>query len=201
MKLSDAPVRRPVTRCAGASRSTRRARGGVPISSSPRSRWRCGSGVRVRNRRRSRSRCARPATTSSSRPGLCLTEGLLDGRRRSRRDRVLPRRRSASSCYNVVTVRLRTRVPDDVRERRFLANSSCGICGKAALDEIEVRCAPVGDGPDRRGERDRTLPRPARATPARLRADRRAARGRPVRARRQLLDAAKTSGGTTRSTS
>ena len=40
-----------------------------------------------------------------------------------------------------------------MRGRRFLANSSCGICGKAALDEVEVRCAPVGAGPDGRGER------------------------------------------------
>ena len=49
--------------------------------------------------------------------------------------------------YNIVTVRLRRPVPDDLRERRYLANSSCGICGKAALDEVEVRCAPVGAGP------------------------------------------------------
>ena len=38
-------------------------------------------------------------------------------------------------------------MPDDLRSRRYLANSSCGICGKAALDEVEVRCAPVGAGP------------------------------------------------------
>src|SRR6187200_1089563 len=31
--------------------------------------------------------------------------------------------------FNVVTVRLRTPVPDDVRDRRYLSNSSCGICG------------------------------------------------------------------------
>jgi FdhD protein len=49
--------------------------------------------------------------------------------------------------YNVVTARLRTPIDDDVRARRYLANSSCGICGKAALDEVEVRCDPVGPGP------------------------------------------------------
>jgi FdhD protein len=49
--------------------------------------------------------------------------------------------------FNVVTVALRHPVDASVRERRFLANSSCGICGKAALEELEVRCAPVPDGP------------------------------------------------------
>ena len=49
--------------------------------------------------------------------------------------------------YNIVTVRLRRPVAADVREHRYLATSACGICGKASLDEVEVRCAPVGDGP------------------------------------------------------
>ena len=78
--------------------------------------------------------------------GLCLTEGLLAG---------IDDLDGIAYCvgpdreqqFNVVTVRLRTPVPDDVRDRRYLASSSCGICGKAALDEIEVRCAPVGAGP------------------------------------------------------
>ena len=49
--------------------------------------------------------------------------------------------------YNVVTLRTRTPVASAIRERRFLSNSSCGICGKAALEEVEVRCDPVGAGP------------------------------------------------------
>lgn len=60
--------------------------------------------------------------------------------------------------YNIVTVRLRRPVPDDLRERRYLANSSCGICGKAALDEVEVRCAPVGPGPRVAASTIRALP-------------------------------------------
>ena len=60
--------------------------------------------------------------------------------------------------YNIVTVRLRRPVPDDLRERRYLANSSCGICGKAALDEVEVRCAPVGAGPRVAASALRALP-------------------------------------------
>ena len=78
--------------------------------------------------------------------GLCFTEGLLAGP--DDLDSIAyclgPER---EQMFNVVTVRLRTPVFGDVRERRYLSSSSCGICGKAALDEIEVRCAPVGAGP------------------------------------------------------
>src|SRR5947208_2999107 len=48
--------------------------------------------------------------------------------------------------------------PPGLADRRYLANSSCGICGKAALDEIEVRCDPVGAGPRVPGAVIRTLP-------------------------------------------
>ena len=34
-----------------------------------------------------------------------------------------------------------------VAERHFVATASCGICGKATLDEIAVRCAPLPAGP------------------------------------------------------
>jgi FdhD protein len=34
-----------------------------------------------------------------------------------------------------------------VAERHFVATASCGICGKASLDEVQVRCAPIPDGP------------------------------------------------------
>jgi FdhD protein len=60
--------------------------------------------------------------------------------------------------FNIVTVRLRRPVTDDLRERRYLANSSCGICGKAALDEVEVRCDPVGPGPSVAASVVRSLP-------------------------------------------
>jgi len=93
--------------------------------------------------------------------GLLLTEGLIAGA-----DDV----ETVAYClateagerpeqqYNIVTVRLRRPVPDDLRERRYLANSSCGICGKAALDEVEVRCAPVAAGPRVAASTLRALP-------------------------------------------
>ena len=82
--------------------------------------------------------------------GLCCTEGIVataddvDSIAYCLATDALER---PEQQFNIVTVRLRRPVPNDLRERRYLANSSCGICGKAALDEIEVRCAPVGAGP------------------------------------------------------
>ena len=49
--------------------------------------------------------------------------------------------------YNVVTVRTRTVFDLGSAERHFFATSSCGICGKAALEAVTVRCAPLGPGP------------------------------------------------------
>jgi FdhD protein len=78
--------------------------------------------------------------------GLCLTEGLISGA-----DDLAgiaycvgPER---EQMFNIVTVRLRAPVAPDLRDHRYLASASCGICGKAALDEIEARWAPVGAGP------------------------------------------------------
>ena len=44
--------------------------------------------------------------------------------------------------FNVVTVRTRLPFVLGSAERNFFATSSCGICGKAALEAIEVRCDP-----------------------------------------------------------
>jgi FdhD protein len=85
--------------------------------------------------------------------GLCLTDGIIDGQ--ADVDTVAyclapdPSRPAGKpeQQYNIVTVRLRRPVADGVRERRYLATSACGVCGKAALDEVEVRCAPVAGGP------------------------------------------------------
>jgi FdhD protein len=49
--------------------------------------------------------------------------------------------------YNVVTVDVRRRVDLSVPARHFVANASCGLCGKAALEHVEVICSPVGEGP------------------------------------------------------
>jgi FdhD protein len=48
--------------------------------------------------------------------------------------------------YNVVTITLDRPFDHDRLRRNFYATSSCGICGKAALEDVEVRCAPVAAG-------------------------------------------------------
>jgi len=78
--------------------------------------------------------------------GFCFTEGLL----RSPDDLD-----TVAYClagqgeqeYNVVTVKLRHPVDRAGHQRVFVANASCGLCGKTTLDEVEQQCAPVGAGP------------------------------------------------------
>jgi FdhD protein len=50
--------------------------------------------------------------------------------------------------YNVVSVTLDRPFEAQRLRRNFYANSSCGVCGKAALEDIEVRCEPVAPGPE-----------------------------------------------------
>lgn len=45
--------------------------------------------------------------------------------------------------YNVITVALNAPFDEDALHRNFFATSSCGVCGKAALEDVEVRCAPI----------------------------------------------------------
>jgi FdhD protein len=45
-------------------------------------------------------------------------------------------------AYNVVTVRCRQPLAKDA-ERNFYTTSSCGICGKGALEQVRVSCDPV----------------------------------------------------------
>ncbi|MBA2700217.1 MAG: formate dehydrogenase accessory sulfurtransferase FdhD [Chloroflexi bacterium] len=78
--------------------------------------------------------------------GFLRTEGLIDG------PDVLDI--SAGDPVNLAqpddTVIVHLSEPFDdraVAERHFIATASCGICGKASIDEIAVRCAPLPDGP------------------------------------------------------
>jgi FdhD protein len=78
--------------------------------------------------------------------GFCVTEGLLHS---------ADELDTVAYClagegeqeYNVVTVRARHPVVRTGHQREFVANASCGLCGKTTLDDVEQQCAPVGPGP------------------------------------------------------
>ena len=44
-------------------------------------------------------------------------------------------------------VEVSAKLAADPGERRFYTSSSCGVCGKGALEEIAVHSPPLGDGP------------------------------------------------------
>lgn len=80
--------------------------------------------------------------------GFLHTEGLIGGR-----DDVVEVVFGDPATHaqpdDEVTVRLlRPFDAGRVAERHFVATASCGICGKASLDEVAVRCAPIPPGPD-----------------------------------------------------
>ena len=79
--------------------------------------------------------------------GFLFTEGLIapgDVQRVAYCDN-LP---GEDQRYNVVSVTLARPFDAERLRRNFYATSSCGVCGKAALEDIDVRCQPVGPGPE-----------------------------------------------------
>ncbi|MGK2849527.1 MAG: formate dehydrogenase accessory sulfurtransferase FdhD [Candidatus Limnocylindrales bacterium] len=78
--------------------------------------------------------------------GFLRTEGLIDGPEVVGTDTGDP----AALNQPDDTILVRLSRPFDasaVAERHFVATASCGICGKASIDEVAVRCAPLPDGP------------------------------------------------------
>ena len=78
--------------------------------------------------------------------GFLRTEGLIEGPEVLRVETGDPA--SMNQPDDQVTVRLAK--PFDasrVAERHFVATASCGICGKASIDEVAIRTAPIPEGP------------------------------------------------------
>jgi FdhD protein len=77
--------------------------------------------------------------------GFLFTEGLVKSPADIKNIRYcsVPRE---EQHYNVVSVAVTRRLEFEA-QRNFYATSSCGICGKASLDLIDVQCAPIPDGP------------------------------------------------------
>jgi FdhD protein len=77
--------------------------------------------------------------------GFLFTEGLIaagDVRRVAYCDDL----EDEEQRYNVVTVTLGTPFDATRLSRNFYATSSCGVCGKASLDDVRVRCDVVPPG-------------------------------------------------------
>jgi FdhD protein len=78
--------------------------------------------------------------------GFLRTEGLIEG------PEVVDTEHGDPLTLNQPddTIVVRLSVPFDasaVSERHFVATASCGICGKASIDEVAMRCAPLPEGP------------------------------------------------------
>jgi FdhD protein len=80
--------------------------------------------------------------------GFLFTEGLVSARVEVRRVSYCEDLEPDEQHYNVVTVELSRPFDAATLRRNFWASSSCGICGKATLDDVEVRCAPLAPGPE-----------------------------------------------------
>jgi FdhD protein len=89
--------------------------------------------------------------------GFLFTEGLIDGPQDVATVAYceLP---DEAQHYNVVTVRLRRSFDPEVARRAFVVTSSCGVCGKASMEDVEVRCQPLGAGPTVSGSTVAALP-------------------------------------------
>jgi FdhD protein len=75
----------------------------------------------------------------------------------------------ASAAHPDDTAIVRLARPFDasaVAERHFVATASCGICGKASIDEVEVRCDPIPAGPVVAASTIRALPERMRTAQA-----------------------------------
>jgi FdhD protein len=70
--------------------------------------------------------------------GFLYGEGLIDGPREAGPD--------AELSANVVEVS--GPLQRDPGERRFYTSSSCGVCGKGAIEEVAVMSAPIPPGPE-----------------------------------------------------
>lgn len=78
--------------------------------------------------------------------GFLRSEGLIEGTEVLGTTAGDPA--TLSQPDDTIVVRLSTPFDDSrVAERHFVATASCGICGKASIDEVALRCEPLVPGP------------------------------------------------------
>src|SRR5438477_3894367 len=69
--------------------------------------------------------------------GFLYGEGLIDE----------PRQAGPTADFAANTVEVAGPLGRDPGERRFYTTSSCGVCGKGALQEVAVHSPPIANGP------------------------------------------------------
>jgi FdhD protein len=78
--------------------------------------------------------------------GFLRTEGLIEGPEVIATEGGDPM--TLNQPDDTIIVRLSHPFDDSlVAERHFVATASCGICGKASIDEVAIRSAPLPEGP------------------------------------------------------
>jgi FdhD protein len=95
--------------------------------------------------------------------GFLFGEGLLASADEIESIRYCQDVERAEQAYNVLTVQLRRRFDAGSLQRNFYATSSCGVCGKASIDQVAVQCGPLEPGPVVRPDVLRALPDALRA--------------------------------------
>ena len=94
--------------------------------------------------------------------GFLFTEGLIAGRRSFSAIRYC-NDVGTEQHLNVLTVDMREPFDAGRMQRNFFASSSCGVCGKASIDQLAVECGPVAEGPIVSRETITSLPATLRA--------------------------------------
>jgi FdhD protein len=79
--------------------------------------------------------------------GFLATEGLLAAPDELETIRYCADVERAEQQYNVLTVELRRSFDAARLQRNFYATSSCGVCGKASIEQVAVQCAALAEGP------------------------------------------------------
>lgn len=95
--------------------------------------------------------------------GFLLTEGLIDDPAEIRRVSYCEDLPADEQRYNVVTVRLARPFDPELLRRASYVSSSCGVCGKASLEAVAVRCPAIAPGPVVKAEVLAELPNALRA--------------------------------------
>ena len=80
--------------------------------------------------------------------GFLYTEGLIEG----------PRNAGLTADLAANTIEVEGPLSRDPGARRFYTTSSCGVCGKGALEEVAVHAEPAAPGPELRRDLLAALP-------------------------------------------